>query len=501
MDEYIRVRFSVSGWRGLSSSLASVPRVWRVLALGGFSALVYWVGLVLPYNVFRLGVPQLLDIAKLTRQQPLAQASWVLTFAVLSGLYYLLWRVCRGRQPRSVWAALLVTVVAVNALMLWLYPIGAADVFDNIFRGRMMARGENPFYQAPRDVDDLVFFSYIAWKRSTSAYGPLWEGLAGLTSRLAGDGVLANLLGFKLLSVLFYGGTIFLIAFTLRRNAPERALQGVCLFALNPLVIYETAGNAHNDVVMAFFLVLAAWWVLNGRYVWSAVALTAGALIKFIPVILLPIVLVAGLRAQTAWRPRVGLLVKMGAVCAILIAGAYLPFWQGGDPLALERRARLFSSSLPAMLQVLTEGWLGREMSQLVVSRFAYLCLLIMVGVTTWRVWRARPPFDLVQAFTGVLVFYLLFAVLWFQPWYAIWPLALAALLPEGVLSRTAVLLSYASLWKAIIFNFFLVPGKLPPRLWREMWLAPATLGIVWLYALYAWLQRRWNSAKQNPQP
>jgi hypothetical protein len=92
------------------------------------------------------------------------------------------------------------------------------------------------------------------------------------------------------------------------------------------------------------------------------------------------------------------------------------------------------------------------------------------------------------------LLFYLLLTCLWFEPWYAIWPVAFAALLPEGAVGRTAALLSYAALWKTIVFDFFLFPGgALPPRAWRETWLGPMTLGVVWLYAAYGWL-RGWLS-------
>jgi hypothetical protein len=91
----------------------------------------------------------------------------------------------------------------------------------------------------------------------------------------------------------------------------------------------------------------------------------------------------------------------------------------------------------------------------------------------------------------GVLLFYLLITCLWFQAWYAIWPVALAALLPEGALARLIVLFSYTALWKTVVFNVWLYPGgPLPPRTWRETWLGPATLGLAWAYGVYALLRQ-----------
>jgi hypothetical protein len=105
------------------------------------------------------------------------------------------------------------------------------------------------------------------------------------------------------------------------------------------------------------------------------------------------------------------------------------------------------------------------------------------------------------RAATHILLFYLLFTCLWFQPWYSLWPLALAAILPEGAVARTVVLLSYAAAWKTIIFDDFVYTGgPLPPKAWREALLGPITLGVAWFYVGYrtvhTWRRRRFPRAQ-----
>jgi hypothetical protein len=464
---------------------------------------VYGLCLVWPYNLLALKIAPLLHIGKLTRGQPLAQADYVLAFAAASGLYYLMWRVCRGSQPRSVWLVLIGIMVGLNALMLWLYPIGAADIFDNIVRGRITAvHGGNPFAQTPNDFKTDMFFSYSAWRNATSAYGPLWEMLAAGVASLAGANKLGNVLAFKLVGLLFYSGCVWLIALLLKKLAPERAAQGVVLFALNPLVIYETAGNGHNDIVLAFFVLGAVWAVVQRRFTLAALALTAGALVKFIPILLVPVALAAGGQALPTWRARGKFVALTLLACAALVIAAYAPFWRADtDLLGLQRRAALFTTSLPTLAQVHLEAWLGVTASQQFVGRAALVVTGVLILVFTllgvplpllgrWNRGDGQPQ-NFIKASAQIITYYLLFTCLWFQPWYTVWPLALAALLPEGAFSRLIVLLSYSALWKSIIFDFVLYTGgPLPPRLWRETWLPIITLGLPWLYVLYLRLRK-----------
>jgi hypothetical protein len=463
-------------------------RVAALWLVGLTSLGVYGWGLIRPFNLFTLDFKPGHSIYQLTTANPLLRPALVLTIALLAGLYYLAWRLCRRQESRALWIALLGSVLLINLAMLWFYPIGATDVFDYIMRGRITAEyGGNPFYDLPNRYPADPFYDYAGYHRTPSAYGPLWEALAAVTARLAGDGLLANVLAFKLLSLLFYAGCIFLIAAILRRHASERTLQGVCLFALNPLAIYETAGNAHNDTVMVFWVLLGVYCLSNGRFTLALLALTTGALVKFIPILLVPVAVIAALRLLPSWKSRLHFLIVTGLACVLLIVIVYAPFWRGGDPLGLERRSQLFTTSLPTLVYLqLQEPW-GKEASQQIVARAALALTGVAVAAAVWRTWVEKDWLSPIRAMHFILLFCLLFTCLWFHAWYVLWPLTLAAILPEGEAGRTTVLFSYTVFWKFIIFDFFLrSAGPIPPLIVRESILGPATLGIVWFYGLYA---------------
>jgi hypothetical protein len=316
-------------------------------------------------------------------------------------------------------------------------------------------------------------------------------------SELSGPNVLVNVLMYKFVALAFYAGSVALLALLLRAHAPERALAGTCLFALNPLVLYETAGNGHNDIVLVFCLLLMAAALARGRHSLAMVALTAGILVKYIPLLLAPVLVAYSLQALPTRRQRLQYLLTSGVLCGLLALSAWAPFWRGGDVASVARRTVLFTTSLPALLDLALRPAFGASLSRYLVSRAALAIMIIVTYAAAWRTWgrttlavstpagRERAWLEPLRASTLLLLFYLLVVCLWFQPWYALWPVALAALLPEGSVVFLALLLSYAAGWKSTYLDFFINPyGRSVPAARVEQLLAPAVLGVVWVYAL-----------------
>jgi Glycosyltransferase family 87 len=503
---------------GFRLGLARLEGVrWVALAgVGAMTLVVYWLGLISPYSLKAVGLRPHVDIASLAHGQPRVQIELSLTYAALLVLYYLAWRICRqpshadaqriNSDPR-LWAVLLATVAAVNLAMLSLYPIGAVDVFDYVAQGReITVWHDNPFYTpADQNSADPVL-AYTGWSNLTTLYGPAWQLIgAGLTG-LAGQDLRINLLAFKSVAVMFYLGCIAIIAAILHRQAPERALAAVSLFALNPLVIYETAGNGHNDIVMVFWMLLGFYFLSRERHSLAALALTVGALTKFVPGFILPVVLVYSLSRLPTWCRRCRFLVVTGLDCGLLTAAVMGIFWRGGDMLAAQGRLTMLTTSLPAFVEALLEPRWGPALSEQWVGQLSLLLTGAAVVVAARTVWRGAPSATTRQgrpdeapwlraarASTAVLLFYLLATCLWFQSWYTLWPLSLAVLLPDGPLATAAILLSVAGIWKPIYFDFFLNRSILPPRVRREALLGPMVLGTNWLFAGLSVARSGWH--------
>jgi hypothetical protein len=422
----------------------------------------------------------------------------ILAFLMLGLVYWLGWRLAQQAPGKAAWMLVLGSSLASSAALLFMYPYGAADIFDNILRGRLLGiYGDNPFLPpgAQRFGDPL--YPYIAWKGWPTAYGPGWEALAGLAARLAGNGVIANVIVFKMLPGVFLWTSLALAALILRKKAPQEALAGVLLLAWNPVVLYETWGNGHNDMAMVFWIIAAAWAAYNRWYTLAILALVAGALFKFIPVLLIPPTATLAFRGLRLPRQRWLFLGLTALLTIVLIYLAYAPFWEGLQSLNLRRRTQLYTSSLPSMVYylLLYQAW-GKTQAAELISRTALSLTVFFIFWKCWRLWR-NPSFDeYAEGAAQILLFYLLVTCLWFQSWYALWPASLLPLLKPGLTRQLVLLTSFATLSKPLGIGpilFWPKPSLTQPGL--EIRFTLGVLGLPWLYWLIATIKSKYDQS------
>jgi hypothetical protein len=480
---------------------AQNPATFALAALAALSVLVYVQVFVRPYSLLTFYRRPLLDLYDLAKQDPSTRWRLLGGFVVQGALYWLGWRAARRARGRAAWAIVLSGALASGTSLLFLYPFDAADVFDNIMHGRILGvYGANPFRQVASDFKTDPFYYYVAWRHTSSAYGPGWETLAGGVARLVGDGIVANVLAFKLLGGAFLAASVGVVAAILKSMAPKRALAGVVLLAWNPVILYETLGHGHNDMAMVFWILVAVWTLLRHRYTLTVLILVTGALFKFMPLLMLPAAGLVAVRDLPDVRARLRFLLVTGAAAVALVVLAYAPFWHGIKTLDVERRRELFTTSLPAVAYASLEPRLGEERTASLISQVAAGLTGLFALYQGWRAWHDRTWLGFTRAAFNILMFYLLLTCLWFQSWYAVWPLGLAALLPPGHAARLGALFGYATLSKPLIFGpLWLWPRPLPPKIWRELRLGPAVLALPWLYTLFV-LWRTWHKRKTKKQ-
>lgn len=453
-----------------------------LIGLGVLSAVVYaW---AFPYRfplVYLYDTP-FIDLGKLTKHTHAGALNFALSILVLFLLYYAAYKLIRGQTSRRWGTTMTIFAVAFFIILALAYPIGAGDVFDYMLGGRILAHYQvNPYTYSGADfLPGDPFAPFAPYYRHPSYYGPLWTLLAAGTNLLAGTGnLLANLWAFKGLALIFYLTDVGLVYLTVRGLRPGRALDAALLFAWNPLVLFETAVNAHNDVVMMAFVLLAVYLFQRRRYYWMIAAVVASAMIKVASAFLIPVFVLAALWALPN-RRRIAFLITGGLVALGLIVSLYLPFWEGRQILTMGRRFGMFTSSFPTLLMLLLRFCLPQESAKQIASSLA---TGVFAAFYVWQVWRLRSSVEsLIRTSYTITLFFLLFICLWFQPWYIIWVIALAALLSQTDAVRQSALFTYGGPWAYVVYHF----------IW--FWYVPAmnwgnTLGVhtTAVVAIFAW--------------
>ena len=476
-----------------------IPPIIQLALVVLTTLLIYILAFLLPINLLNLYTQPRLDVKILHSQGIPAYIRSVLAFAVVWLLYWAGYRIARKLHGKASWIIVIAGIFAFIIVFLFVAPFDAADIYDNIMHGRILGVHQaNPFQQVIADYPNDPFYDYAAWEKARSAYGPLWELLAGLTARLAGDGIIANVLAFKLLPGMFHLAGVIVIVMYLRQTAPEQALGGALLLGWNPLMLYETWGNGHNDVAMAFWFLAAAWWILRRHYTLAVLSLMAGALIKFIPILLIPAVLLIGWRSLETIRARLSFLVNTVLFSSLITVAAYYPFWEGFASFSLDRRMQMFTTSIPAVIFQLLRPTLGLNASARLVSLSALGILSVFVLFQSFRIIEKESSCDFSQIAFNILAFYLMITCLWFQQWYSLWLVCLVPLLLEPN-RRLAILFSCWVVTKQLVFGPLIVPTlyyKPQTAVHLEPLLTATVLGVPWIYALRILLKKQRGKEK-----
>ncbi|HKP53334.1 MAG TPA: hypothetical protein VJ183_11880 [Chloroflexia bacterium] len=482
-----------------------------IILLAAISALTYYLGFTRPFPLADNYQIPLTNIGPMTKGTLPSFNWWAIAWTITFAVYYLAFRICPpATQVSSAHRRVALAIICGSAalfciFLLFMYPITADDLFDQLFRARITTHyAQNPFIMSPSAFADDPFLPYVAWKYEGSPYGPMWELLAAIPSWLAGDNLWNNLIFFKLLVIFAYGATTLLTYLILRTLKPEWALRGALLVAWNPLALFEVAGSGHNDAVMVAFLLLAIYLFVKGWRIWVLPALMAAVLTKFVPLLLVPIAIAALWRdrlrldesrlwhrlrglssrsplpatmrdtgehsAESAASPRPPLSNRealsnlvIGSLLALGLAVVlYLPFWQGPQVMGVLNRQGLFTASLPSLTAHFLERIMGLSTDAAQgIARNAALVLvaLTMIGLSLFVFLKGNARtvperrallFRTFGAFYELFFIYLAFATLWFQPWYLIWLVALTPLVALYTNANRTVIFSFCG-----VVNYF----------------------------------------------
>jgi hypothetical protein len=443
----------------------------------------------------------------------------------------------QAAPPRVQIVMILVTWLACSAVLMRTAPGGEShDIFDYVFRGRMMTEyGTNPLVDVPADFDlSTPYTRYLAWRKHVDTYGPVWEASSAAVAisvrqvarwlnwwdkgypvcpkspescRL----LMVYLTGYRLLATALTGLAGWLIFSMVTHSRPSLAAPALAAWLLSPMTLLATALGGHNDVIMLVLVLLCCWLLQRKRPYLALAALILAAHVKLTALIWLPACM---LWIVSCWGWRRALKIGLfGAVNGLVLSWLlYAPFggWQS-LPRMLHERSEFLANSLWRILKYLLIhqwGWHTESAHQLSVGLpsllFAIGALLIplwMFNVLSKRRYSGFITLEedpkLWQALIVTSMLSLLVGSFWFQHWYVLWIIAPAALLPDSRFTRSVLpWLAFGALSSNVAMDFLLTTATktsspiLNSSLAVVIIWAPVTLAIAVL-ALLQWSGKR----------
>jgi hypothetical protein len=366
-------------------------------------------------------------------------------------------------------------------------PFDSTDVFFYMASGWNQAHyGANPYSVSLREVaanvrDPMMQNEWIRrnrnpWLDIPMPYGFLFALVSGGIAWLGRGNFWLTLVLFDLVNLAFHAGTAILL-WKAGKLLPEGSGKVMLyLYAWNPFIVLQYLADLHNDIIVAFLVLLAAYCILKDRPVWSLPLLVAAGLVKYISFILTPFALLYIVRHK-GWKEGF-----KGVVWSAALAGATAaPYIK--DAASFKYRliwAQLSESSgsLHTFLVYSLRG-LGRiwpstagltSVFALVLQILLWIVFVSFVGWELWLTWRDRSeqPLTMLQRWTSILFGLIFIVSSQFYAWYLgmLFPLALLThrktILADAVVALSgAHMLSFTFLRRKAI-GYFLVATALP---------------------------------------
>jgi hypothetical protein len=317
----------------------------------------------------------------------------------------------------SLRAALVVTVV-VQVIALAAPLLLSKDVYLYWSQARIViVHHANPYRATPDTYPNDPAHGKVSeiWLTETEQYGPAWAAVGTIPAAVAGSSAKRAEVAYRIFAVLGILAAVLVVARRTRNPA------AVALLGWSPLVALHFAGGGHNDAWMTALLVFAVAMpaAAAGGAAWSI----SGAF-KPVAAILLPLELTARrFRAPLRWW-----LGLAGAALAIVIVAtaAFGLHWISGATAGAHQTSPLGGVHWLSQLGL-------RHRYAVALAGLVFVAIYVILLRLAWKTGRAR----LSLAATALCLTSSLL-----RPWYALWPLALAAVEEDELAAVAAIALS-----------------------------------------------------------
>lgn len=320
-------------------------------------------------------------------------------------------------------------ILIISTIFLVVIPVSSSDVFYYLGIGRIDGKyGQNPYYITMKDFvetndnnkflqkDSVLKQGYLnVWSPTTVVYGPIWTLICKTISMFSFGNIDFGLLFFKICNLIIHILNCWLIY-----KITNRKLFTL-IYGINPLILIEGIGCVHNDLWLIFFILLSFYCLLKKKNILLSTAmLSVATAIKYVPVILLPFIIIYYFRKEKPSK-RLKKCIEYGLWFIFILILCYLLYMRDFGVLQgiATMQTRIAKNFYTIMIK-----YLGNIPKLTTTINKILLKIFIITYTISCTIMLNKEELKYTKMMKNANRFLLIFLFLLitnFQPWYIMW--------------------------------------------------------------------------------
>ncbi len=337
----------------------------------------------------------------------------------------------------------------------FIMPSLSDDVYRFIWDGHLIVNGQNPLVTTPDNYlsalnNSNANYLYLSQLHGLinhpqfyTCYPPLMQGVFTVAAFVGSSSIFVSIIIIKLMVAVADCVAVYFIVKILQKINADVKL--VVLYALNPLVIIEGAGNAHFEVIQVALLVISMYFILKHNFTISAVFWGLAIVTKLLPLLLLPLIIrLLGFKK--------GMIFSLTAVAVAALL--FLPFIATGSVEGFAKSLNLYFQNFEfnASVYYLTReiGWWLKGYNYIsFIGPFLMVIFLVVYAVIFFM--KRKLSLNQFALYSLIILSLYYFFATTVHPWYII------NLLPFALMANK----KYAFVWMGIAFLSYNAYGNI----------------------------------------
>lgn len=220
-----------------------------------------------------------------------------LIFAVITILMFVIYFLIIKKSKDFTRNNIKILLISTSILFILILPQTSTDVYGYISTGWLNSNyNKNPYYTTVQEeeselknqnkTDNMFSNMFVNWKADTTFYGPIWTLIVCILTKISFGNITLALFEFKLLALIVHLICCYLI-YKITNNK-----KMFMIYAFNPLILFESLANVHNDIYIILFILLAVYYLIKKKNLMiSVMFISIATCIKYFPIFLLPLVI------------------------------------------------------------------------------------------------------------------------------------------------------------------------------------------------------------------